>query len=114
MAGYYDFTIERRVTFKRTLGWRLGGLPVDCTRFTARIEGRKALNQATPDFILTSDPDGGIEVGGADGRIDIVLNPQRTDALASGIYFYWMDINTGSEITRLIEGRLTIKEGSIA
>jgi len=114
MAGYYDFTIERRVTFKRTLGWRIGGLPVDCTGFTARIEGRKALNQVTPDFVLTSDPDGGIVVGGADGRIDIDLTPNATDGLKAGIYFYWMDINTGSEITRLIEGRLTIKEGSIA
>jgi hypothetical protein len=113
MAGYYDFTVEKGVTFKRTLGWRVGGLPVDTTGFTARLEGRKSLTQPEPDFVLTSDPNGGIVLGGASGRIDITVTPEGSAALKSGIYFYWLNINTGGEITRLLEGRSTIKEGAL-
>ena len=114
MAGYYDFTVERGVTFKRTLGWRVGGLPVDITGFTAKLEGRKTLTQPVPDFVLTSDPGGGIVMGKADGRIDINVTPAGSSELKSGIYFYWLDINTGSEVTRLLEGRVTVKEGTMA
>lgn len=111
MAGYYDFTIERGATFKRTLGWRVGGFPVDVTGFTARLEGRKTLTQPTPDFVLTSDKDGGITVGDANGRIDILVSPDMVK-VTNGIYFYWLDMNTGSEISRLLEGRITVKEGT--
>lgn len=114
MAGYYDFTIERRTTFKRTLGWRIGSMPVDVTGFSARLEGRKNITQQEPDFVLTSDTDGGLTVGKENGRIDVNVSPTGTDALKSGIYFYWLDVNTGSEIQRLLEGRITIKEGSVA
>lgn len=111
MAGYYDFTVERGVTFKRTLGWRVGGFPVDITGFTARLEGRRTLSQPTPDFTLTSDPGGGITMGDANGRIDVVISPDMVK-VSNGIYFYWLDINTGSEISRLLEGRITVKEGA--
>lgn len=114
MAGYYDFTVERGVTFKRTLGWRVGGLPVDITGFTARLEGRRTPSQPVPDFVLTSDPGGGITMGGSNGRIDVNITPSGSSELKSGIYFYWLDINTGSEVTRLLEGRVTVKEGTFA
>lgn len=114
MAGYYDFTIERGVTFKRTLGWRIGGMPVDVTGFSARLEVRKSNTQPEPDYVLTSAKDGGLLVGGADGRIDILAPVKWTTQLKSGIYFYWLAIDTGSETTRLIEGRVTIKDGGIA
>lgn len=114
MAGYYDFTVERRTTFKRTLGWRVGGLPVDITGFTAVLEGRKSLTQPTPDFVLTSAPGGGIVMGKADGRIDINVTPAGTEELKTGIYFYWLDITSENEVTRLLEGRVTVKEGTMA
>jgi hypothetical protein len=113
MAGYYDFFVERGTTFKRTLGWRVGGLPVDVTGFTARLELRRTLAQPTPDYTLTSDPGGGIVMGKADGRIDVTTTPEWSSAMKSAIYFYWLDINTGSEVTRLIEGRVTVKEGAL-
>ena len=111
MAGYYDFTIDRKTTFKRTMGWRIGGFPVDVTGFTGRLEGRKSVTQVEPDFSLTSDPNGGIEIGSANGRIDINVSPVATDNLKTGIYFYYMNIYTGGEVIRLIEGRVTIKDG---
>lgn len=111
MAGYYDFTVERRTTFKRTLVWSVGDIPVNNTTYKARLEGRKNMSQAQPDFVLT-DGDG-ITMGGANGVINVNVSPARSAELPSGIYFYWLDINTGDETERLLEGRLTVKEGSI-
>jgi hypothetical protein len=111
MAGYYDFQVEKGTTFKRTLGWRVGGMPVDVTGFTAVLEMRKNQSSPTPDYVLTSDKDGGLVVGGADGRIEIFVQPAWSTAIPKGIYFYWLDINTGDEVDRLLEGRATIKEG---
>lgn len=111
MAGYYDFTVDRGTTFKRTLGWRVGGLPVDITGFAATMELRKKPSQSAPDYVLTSDKNGGIVVGDANGRIDITATPDWTKQIVSGIYFYFIDVNGGKEITRLLEGRVTVKDG---
>jgi hypothetical protein len=111
MAGYYDFTIERRTTFKRTLAWTAGDVPVNNTTYTARLEARKNMSQPQPDFVLTNGD--GITMLGANGVIDLSITPARSSELGAGIYFYWLDINTGDEVERLLEGRLTIKEGSI-
>lgn len=111
MAGYYDFTIERRTTFKRTLVWSVGDIPVNNTGYSARLEARKTISQTSPDFVLTVGD--GITLGGANGLIDLNITPARSSELQAGIYFYWLDINTGDETERLLEGRLTIKEGSV-
>ncbi len=111
MSGYYDFTLDRGATFKRTLGWRVGGLPVDVTGYQARIELRRSTSQANPDYVLTSEPDGGISIGNANGRIDVNAKPEWTTDIKSGIYFYRLDIWTGSEVNRLLEGRATVREG---
>lgn len=111
MAAYYDFTIDRNTTFKRTMGWRIGGFPVDLTGFQSRLEGRKAVTQVEPDFILTSELNGGILVGTSNGRIDINVTAVATNNLKTGIYFYYMNVYTGNEVIRLIEGRVTIKDG---
>ncbi len=107
-AGVYNFTIEQGETFVRVLTWQDEELAlVNLTGYTARMQLR-ANRSDTAAVSLTTD-NGGIVLGGAAGTITITITAAQTAALVSSVYFYDLELVSGTGIvTKLIKGTATL------
>jgi phage tail sheath gpL-like len=70
---------------------------------------RQSYNSATADLTLTT-ANGGITIVGATGAITINATATQTGLLDAGLYVYDLELTSGSNISRLIQGQLTVAE----
>jgi hypothetical protein len=109
MAGEYHITIEQGATFARTLTWRDGsGSLVNLTGFTARMQVRRTVEDATVILELTTE-NSGITLGGAAGTITLSASATATAALDAKPAVYDLElVSSGGVVTRLLEGNVII------
>lgn len=109
-AGRYDITIEQGATFRLNLVWKdSNGVAVNLTGYTARMQVRRAYGDTVAQLDLTTE-NGTITLGGAAGTIEVVVPATQTDDLVASKGVYDLELSSGSgEVTRLIEGKVTIK-----
>lgn len=108
-AGKYDINIEQGSTFKRTITWKnAAGNPIDITGYSARLHMRESVNAAITVLTLTTQ-NGGIELGGALGTINLTASATDTSAILAkkGVYDLEIEAPNG-EVTRLLEGKFSV------
>lgn len=105
-AGDYDILCLQGATFNRTATWTIGGTAVNLTGWTAAMQVRDTYDSTSPVLTLTSGT--GITLGGTAGTIQISVAATATAALPQGQYVYDLELNSGSEITRLLQGNFTV------
>lgn len=97
--------------------------PYDLTGCDARMQMRVKITDETALVALSTDEDGGITIGGVDGRVDLLLTDEQTAALykdqpgkaLSGVYdleLVW-PAQPGSrrKVKRLLQGSWTVNPG---
>jgi hypothetical protein len=105
MAGKYNFTIEQGATFSRVITWKDGANNlVDLSGKTAKMQIRDSKNAV----ILTLTDTSGIALGGTAGTITINRTADQTRALAFDTAKYDLEITTGSNVKRLLQGVITL------
>jgi hypothetical protein len=110
-AAKHDLVIEQGATFRLQLVWKdPAGVPIDITNSTVRMQIRHSTYDAQPILSLTSLPSAGLTLTNP-GTIDILITDEQTTALAvpRGVYDIEIESQSGV-VTRLIEGRVTIKQ----
>lgn len=108
-AGNLALTIEQGTTWNTVLTWKIDGDEVDLTDFSARMQARVRADASATVLALTSDPGGGITLGGVAGTIEIDLSEEETRDLPPGVYVYDLELVDGDDaVTRLVEGVLTV------
>jgi hypothetical protein len=85
------------------------GNPINLNGFTASLQLRVNYNSAVADLTLTTE-NGGLAIAGAQGTITIFATAEQTGTLDAGFYVYDLELKSGSNITRLIQGQLTVAE----
>jgi len=105
-AGDYDILCLQGATFNRTATWTIGGTAVNLTGWTAALQVRETYHSTTPVLSLTSGT--GITLGGTAGTIFINASSTATAALPEGQYVYDLELNSGAEITRLLQGNFIV------
>jgi hypothetical protein len=100
--GEYNLTSGQGTTWNFTLTWSIDGTPVNLTGYTAKLQLRK--QHSSPDAVVTIDDTSGITLGGAAGTIAILVPAPTTAALEARRYKYDLRLDSGSEVTRLLEG----------
>jgi phage tail sheath gpL-like len=70
---------------------------------------RQNYNSDVADLTLTT-ANGGISIVGATGTITINATAAQTGDLDPGFYVYDLELTSGSNISRLIQGQLTVAE----
>jgi phage tail sheath gpL-like len=70
---------------------------------------RQNYNSDVADLTLTT-ANGGISIVGATGTITINATATQTGLLDPGFYVYDLELTSGSNISRLIQGQLTVAE----
>lgn len=106
-AGIYKMLCEQGATLTLALLWKDGaGNPVDMTGFTAAMQVRKTKDADTAVLTLTTE-NGGILLD-AQGNINLLASAEATSDISEGQYVYDLEINSGTQIVRLLEGAFVV------
>lgn len=112
-ALIYPITIEQGATWLFSMVWKDGdGEPIDITGYSAGLRIRPFHSSTTILLWLTSEPGGGIVLGGVAGSIDIEATDEQTAAITGerGVYTLNLISETG-EVLRMLQGPVTISPG---
>lgn len=85
------------------------GSATDLTGCVARLQARRTVDADDPPSLdLTSTPAAGLTLTEEDGRIDVHLTAEQTEAL-SGTYVVQLEVRwPGGRVDRLLEGTWTV------
>lgn len=109
-AGIYNATIDQGSIWNVTLVYKdSNDVPVNLTGYTAAMQLRQNYNSELADLTLTTS-NGGITITGATGTIAISATAIQTGLLTPGFYVYDLELTSGANISRLIQGQITVAE----
>lgn len=104
--GDLDLTMYQGATFTYQFTWNVDGSPVNLSGYTARMKVRKSVR--SPDVVLSLTDGAGLTLGGAAGTIAVSVSATDTAATPSGLYAYDLELDSGGEVTRLLQGTFTV------
>lgn len=103
-AGRYTVQAEQGATLSLSLTWKdSDGTPIDLTGFSARLQVRRSAT-ASGNPLLDATDGNGITLGGSDGTISIEIGADAMSDLPAGDLRYDLELDSGSQVTRLLEG----------
>jgi len=104
--GTYNITCPQGATWDKTFTVTIGGTALDLTGYTAAMQVRESADASSALISLTQAS--GITLGGTAGTIGVVISSTASAAIAAGSYSYDLELNSGSTITRLLEGSFNV------
>jgi hypothetical protein len=105
--GKYNITAYQGATFDVQATWSVDANPVDLTNFTAAMQVRRTFD--AEDAVLSLSDGAGITLGGLAGTIAVSVDAATMAELDASEYVYDLELDSGSEVTRLIQGTFTVK-----
>jgi hypothetical protein len=102
----YNITAYQGATYDLSLTWAIGGTAVDLTGYTAAMQVRE--NSRATATILSLTSGSGITLGGTAGTIALNVPASTMGSATPGNYVYDLELNSGSTVTRLIQGQFAI------
>lgn len=107
-AASLNLHIEQGASWAKTLDYQNpDGTPFNLTGYTARMHVREAANAPTTVFEMTTG-NGRIVITPLTGKIELSLNAADTEDLPPGRFVYDFELVFGVEVTRLIQGSVTV------
>lgn len=104
----HNFYVYRGATFSEQIEWKdESGTPVNLTGFTARMHMRETIEAADPFLTLTTE-NGGVSLGGVAGTIQLLASATQTTAITATSGVYDLELVSGANVTRLLEGLVII------
>ena len=107
--GTYNVTAYQGATFKLNMTWSIGGTAVDLTNYTAAMQVRETPSATATVLNLTSGS--GITLGGTAGTIAVNVSAATMGSATPGNYIYDLELDSGQEVTRLLQGKFAIEAG---
>jgi hypothetical protein len=105
--GTYNITAYQGATYKLDLVWSIGTAAVDLTNYTAEMQVRESV--ASSSAVLSLSTDSEITLGGTAGTINVTVDAEEMQATPAGTFIYDLELNSGGEVTRLIQGNFVIQ-----
>jgi hypothetical protein len=93
-------------TYKLNMTYSLDGSPVNLSGFTATMQVGGTSSTSTPVLELSTASE--IVLGGAAGTIAVTVSSTAMTAVAANNYLYEFDLNSGSEIVKLLRGSFVV------
>ena len=104
-----DLTIAQGATYSQVINWKTGSPAafVNTTGYTARMQLRTSYSSASATLELTT-ANSRITLTNA-GVITLSLTATETAALTAGRYVFDLElVSSGGQVTRLLEGIVTV------
>lgn len=115
IAGVYNIFCQQGATFTRIIDLQYPDpadpttfLTYDLEGFTARMQVRRTVTSSTVIVELTTE-NGRIEIVALEGRIILLMEPDVTSGLSSGVYDLEIESFEGV-VSRVVQGTFTVSE----
>ena len=105
----YNMVVPQATTFQFACTIKEDSTPWNLTNYTATMTVRPFLGSTTTTLVATT-ANGKITLGGALGTITVNLSATDTNIKAEP-YVYDLVLNSGSTITRILEGQFIVTAG---
>ena len=109
MSAKYNIVCDQATTFALDFTIQTGNTLWDLTGYTATMTVRPFVGSNTTTLVLTNG--NGITLGGAAGTVNITISSTVTADLNPSRYSYDFVLNSGSVVTRLLEGKFIVTAG---
>ena len=102
----YNIKAYQGATYDLNMTWAIGGTAVNLTGYSAAMQVKE--NASSTASVLSLTNGSGITLGGTAGTIAINVSATTMGSATSGNYVYDLELNSGSEVTRLLQGGFSI------
>jgi hypothetical protein len=109
VSAKYNIVCDQATTFALDFTIQTGNTLWDLTGYTATMTVRPFVGSSTTTLLLTNGS--GITLGGAAGTVSIDISSAVTADLTPSRYSYDFVLNSGSVVTRLLEGKFIVTAG---
>lgn len=103
----YNIAAYQGATFDLNMTYKVDGTAVNLTGYTAALQVRETPNATATVLSLTNGS--GITLGGTAGTIAILVPASTMGAADAGNYQYDLELNSGGQVTRLLQGKFSIE-----
>lgn len=106
--GRYNITVINGTTFQLSPVWKVDGLPVDITGYTADMQVRDVSNNLIVELSISN---GKATINGSLGQTVLTLTATQTSAanLPAGNYSYALNLTSpGSIVYQILQGAFTV------
>lgn len=107
MSAKHNLVCEQGATFVFAFTVKTGNTPWNLTNYTATMTVRPYVGAPTTTVVATN-ANGKIALGGAAGTVTVTLNAATTTGFTPGKYVYDLVLNSGTVVTRLLEGKFVV------
>lgn len=109
MSAKYNIVCDQATTFALDFTIQTGNTLWDLTGYTATMTVRPFVGSNTTTLVLTNG--NGITLGGVAGTVNVTISSTVTADLNPSRYSYDFVLNSGSVVTRLLEGKFIVTAG---
>jgi hypothetical protein len=109
LSAKYNIVCDQATTFQLDFTIQTGNTLWNLTGYSATMTIRPFVGSNTTTLVLTNG--NGITLGGAAGTVAILISAAVTADFEPSRYSYDFVLNSGSVITRLLEGKFVVTAG---
>ena len=106
MSAKYNLVCDQATTFNFQFQIKNDSTPWDLTGYTGIMTVRPFVGATTT--VVPSTANGAMVLTALTGRINITLSAATTAAIVAGRYSYDLVLDSGSTVTRILEGKFIV------
>jgi hypothetical protein len=107
VSAKYNQVCEQATTYRFSFTVKTGSTAWNLTGYTATMTVRPFVG-STDTTLLCTTSNGRITLGGSAGTVTVNVDATTTGAIPANRYDYDLVLNSGSVITRLLEGQFIV------
>ena len=107
MSAKYNLVCDQATTFNFQFQIKNDSTPWDLTGYTGTMTVRPFVGASTTT-VVASTANGRMVFDNLNGRITVTIDATTTGAITAARYAYDLVLDSGAEVTRILEGRFIV------
>jgi hypothetical protein len=107
LSAKYNLVCDQATTFNFAFQILNDNTPWNLTNYDVTMTVRPFVGASTTTVVASTD-NGMISVDGPNGRITVTLSAATTAAIVASRYSYDLVVDSGSVVTRILEGKFIV------
>ena len=107
MSAKYNLVCDQATTFNFQFQIKNDSTPWNLTGYTGTMTVRPFVG-ATTTTVVASTANGAMVLTALTGRVNVTLSAATTASITAGRYAYDLVLDSGAEVTRILEGKFIV------
>ena len=107
MSSKYNLVCDQATTFNFVFTINIGSTPLNLQGYTGTMTVRPFVG-ATTTTVVASTANGRMILSGLSGNVSITIDAATTGAIPASRYAYDLVLDSGSTVTRYLEGKFIV------